>query len=230
MNRQSRRHQSGYLLLPVVITLALLASISYLLSHDSALHLAGSRGEADRLEARYVAEAGLNHANWQAQQANCTAYPSLGNQPFGNHSYSTVISPTGGSPISITASALLANGSRYSISRDAVDTFESPITHTLVLGTDPGSDVLLDKFYQNQNFGNFELQLSALLTWTRRSLLQFDLSALPGGVRLIGAELQLYQLNTLSLGGSLTAHRITRSWVEGTGQHRQPERRHLEQL
>ncbi|GHA15260.1 DNRLRE domain-containing protein [Oceanisphaera arctica] len=222
MNRnyrhRHRRHQRGYLLLPVVITLALLASISYLLSHDTALHLAGSRGEANRTEARYVAEAGLNHAFWQAQQANCTAYPSLGNQAFGSHSYSTVISPTGGSPVSITASALLADGSRYSISRDAVDTYESPITQTLVLGTDPGGDVLLDKFYQNQNFGNYELQLSGLLSWTRRSLLNFDLSALPSGVRLIGAELQLYQLNTLSLGGSLTAHRVTRSWVEGTGQ------------
>jgi type II secretory pathway pseudopilin PulG len=213
-----RHHQRGYLLLPVVITLALLASISYLLSHDSALHLAGSRGEADRLEARYVAEAGLNHAYWQAQQANCTAYPSLGNQPFGNHSYSTVINPTGGSPISITASALLANGSRYSISRDTVETYESPITHTLVLGTDPGGDALLVQSNPSQNFGDYELQVSGLLAFQRHSLLTFDLSALPSGIRLIGAELQLYQLNTLSLGGNLTAHRVTSSWVEGTSQ------------
>ncbi|WP_417616052.1 DNRLRE domain-containing protein [Oceanisphaera sp.] len=218
MSHQSRRHQRGYLLLPVVITLALLASVSYLLSHSSALHLASSRGEADRLEARYVAEAGLNHANWQAQFANCTNYPSLNNQPFGNHSYSTVISPTGGSPISITASALLDNGSRYSISRDAVDTYESPITHTLVLGEDPGADTRIDNslLNANSNFGRAELQIGALLS-TRHSLVSFGLSTLPDGIRLIGAELRLYQINTLASGGNLTAHRVSSSWVEGTG-------------
>ncbi|WP_107852715.1 DNRLRE domain-containing protein [Oceanimonas marisflavi] len=216
--RPHRRHQSGYLLLPVVITLTLLASLAYLLSHSSALHLASSRSEANTHKARYVAEAGLHHALWQTLQANCSGYPSLGNQPFGNHSYSTVISPTGGSPVSITASALLANGSRYSIRRDAVDTYETPVSQTLVLGTDPGSDVLVDQFYANQNYGNYELQVSGLPSWTRRSLLQFDLSALPGGVRLLGAELQLYQLNSLSLGGNLSAHRVTRGWVEGSGQ------------
>ncbi len=83
--------QSGYILLPVVLAITLVAVIAYLMSYESATetNIVGSELQAD--QAQYVAEAGLNHALWQIEQKSCGPYTDLTNQPLGSNSYSTTL-------------------------------------------------------------------------------------------------------------------------------------------
>ena len=66
-----RTQGAGFILLPVVLALSLIASVAYLANRDSAVGVAMVAGGTDRLRARYAAEAGLQHANHAAQQLDC---------------------------------------------------------------------------------------------------------------------------------------------------------------
>jgi hypothetical protein len=51
----------------------------------------------------------------------------------------------------------------------------------------------------------------------RRGLLQFDLSSLPHGARILSATLSVYETDTLRGSGVVGVHRVTTPWTEGSG-------------
>ena len=93
--------EKGYVLVTVVVIAFLVAAVALLINQESAISTNTAAGDLERDQARYVAEAGVQHALWQARQANCSNYTGLTNETFGDHSYSVVVSPTNGSPISL---------------------------------------------------------------------------------------------------------------------------------
>lgn len=86
--KRPQEHQ-GYILLPVMITIAVVAAIALLTSRESALEsgMVAARHEAG--QAAYVAEAGLKHALWQLGRQGCGPYSDLTSQPFGADTYTT---------------------------------------------------------------------------------------------------------------------------------------------
>jgi len=86
--------RAGFALLPVVLALSLLAATAYLMTRESAMgnELVSATQRQDR--ARYVAEAALRHATWQAQTAACTGYGDVATTNFGADSYSATVTPT----------------------------------------------------------------------------------------------------------------------------------------
>lgn len=87
--RPSRACQPGYILLPVMLAIALVATIAFLLNQEGGM---GGRRVASELEvaqAEYLAQAGLEHARWQTAQQGCGPYTDLTDQPFANGGYST---------------------------------------------------------------------------------------------------------------------------------------------
>jgi len=83
--------QTGYILLPVIVVITLVAAIALLMNTESALESNTAASELDTQQVRYVAEAGLNHAQWLMQQQGCGAYTNISNQAIANGSYSTVL-------------------------------------------------------------------------------------------------------------------------------------------
>jgi len=83
--------QRGYILLPVIVVITLVAAIALLMNTESALESNTTASELDAQQARYVVEAGVNHAMWQLQQQGCGAYTDISNQAIANGSYSTVL-------------------------------------------------------------------------------------------------------------------------------------------
>ena len=69
----SKQHQ-GFILLAVVLTLTVLAALAFMLSRQSAINAGGVVREHQPDVVRYVAEAGLSHALWQVNNANCSGY------------------------------------------------------------------------------------------------------------------------------------------------------------
>ena len=62
--------QSGYILLPVIVVITLVAAIALLMNTESALESNTAASELDAQQAQYVAEAGLNHGlSWLAPAA-----------------------------------------------------------------------------------------------------------------------------------------------------------------
>jgi Domain of unknown function (DUF5050) len=211
--------QSGFILLPVVMTLTLIAAIAYLINREGAMTVTDLGGEMQSTQAVLAAKAGINHMLWQANNANCTGYSNLAATTLGANSYSATISPNANSPVVIKATGTDAEGAAYTITRERVPVYQPYKTVTLQLGVDSGKDALIASANTTANFGATDngVLKGWLFIWLyRNQLIQFDLNnVIPASAKIVSAQLQLYQK---SGGGSgeISLHRIKQSWVEGT--------------
>ena len=214
-----RKLQNGFILLPVVMAITLVAAIAFLMSREGAMAVNALGGEMQSTQANLAAKAGMNHMLWQSTNANCTGYTNLISTGFGTNSYSATISPTSSSPVSIKATGTDANGASYTINRDQVTMYKPYETVTLQLGTDPGMDTYISSTFSTTNYGigaNSVLKEN-LFGWRyRNQLLKFDLpSSIPVDAHIVSAQLLLYQSSGNSK-GDVTVHKLTGSWIEGT--------------
>ncbi len=207
----------GYLLLPVVLVIAVVAAVAFLMSRESAVDIRAAGAAAEVDAARYVAEAGLRHALWKANAGACAGY-DLPKTAFGGHSYQVVFTPDNGSPVNVTATGTLASGAARSLQRDGIQINQTPMGLTLQPDDAAGEDTRLYEWKPTWNYGahsNFSVE-----GWSgsrSHSLIRFELNGIPPGARVTGATLELYQNTAASNGGTVIVHRMTREWIEGTG-------------
>ena len=100
MIRQAK--QTGYILLPVIVVITLVAAIALLMNTESALESNTAVSEVDAQQAQYVAEAGLNHALWLTQRQGCGPYTDLDDEPLGSDSYDSKLTTDLGSTTAVT--------------------------------------------------------------------------------------------------------------------------------
>ncbi len=217
MNPSPRTHQQGALLITVVIVLVVLAAMALNLSSSTSLDNALVANHAENTTLDYLAESGMSHVTWMlSQNTSCSGYTNLPVTPFGAGSYSATVIPTSGSPVTITAVGALANGATRNLTRDGVKVYD-PAPQTLILQPGPeGKDNSIEgkSGKTDENNGNKdELRTSSLIGDEYRTLLQFDLSAVPPTVSVQTATLELY-LRNFDLSDVVEAHRVLRDWTE----------------
>ena len=100
-----RNTQGGYLLVTIIVTLFLVATVAMLLNRDSAISANTSNAELDRARAEYVAQAAMQHALWRTQNNACMGNVTIPATAIGPDTYSALI--TGA-----------ASGTSYSLSAD----------------------------------------------------------------------------------------------------------------
>ena len=213
-----RKLQNGFILLPVVMALSLIAAIAFLMNREGAIAVNELGGEMQTTQASLAAKAGMNHMLWQSANANCSGYTNLASTGLGTNSYSATISPTSNSPVSIKVTGTDAKGASVTINRDRVTMYKPYETVTLQLGIDPGMDTYISSTFSTSNYGaseNSVLKVKIFSWLYRNQLLQFDLpSSIPVNAHIVSAQLLLYQ--TSGTAGDVSVHRVNRSWIEGT--------------
>ena len=113
MRQRTLGKQCGYILLPVVLLISLVATAAFMLNNQSVLETGVAVSSVDVARANYVAGAGMQHALWQVEQAGCGPYTDISGEAFGNHSYSATVTPNtvGGSlstfTVAVTDDALI---------------------------------------------------------------------------------------------------------------------------
>lgn len=88
----SRRFQRGYLLITVIVTLFLLATVAVLLSQDSAISANTASSELEAAKAEYAARAGRQHALWKTANNACMGDLDVPTTPLGADSYDATVS------------------------------------------------------------------------------------------------------------------------------------------
>ena len=212
------KFQNGFILLPVVMAITLVAAIAFLMNREGAMNVNQVGGEMQATQASLAAKAGMSHLLWKTNNANCTGYTNLATTNLGNSSYAATINPTSNSPVSVAVTGSDANGASYTINRDRVKVYQPYTTVTLQLGIDAGKDALIASANSSANFGGGDNSLMRILilNWYRNQLIQFDLpSSIPATAHIVSAQLQLYQ-KTGAGSGNVSAHKVNRSWTEGT--------------
>lgn len=209
----------GFVLLPVIVMIALLATVILLLSRENASSLSIARSEASVLQAAYVAEAGLAHATLQLGQNNsCTNYAHLPATPFGLHSYSATVTPDNNSPVTLSAVGNLADGSSQTLTRTNVKAFQPSTSLVLQPDSVAGKDTYIYEWQSARNFGadvNLRVENRYASSWSN-ALLEFDLSAIPASATVLSASLSLHQNAAAAAGGDFSVHRVTSTWEEGS--------------
>jgi Tfp pilus assembly protein PilX len=212
------RRPTGFLLLPVTLLLAVIGAISFVLVQDIGTASRPAGREAER--ARLLAEAGIAQATWRLNQlTTCSNYSSLPATTIGSDQYQVTVSPSSGSPVTLTATGTLGSGlsgSRVTLKRQVYKTAGSQLTYTLKTDT-AGSDAYLDATNLAKNYGGSDKLV--LQQGSDYPLLQFDLSTLPTGSRIVEAKLMLYRSDPGSFSLALRtveAYRLLEPWAAGT--------------
>ena len=208
--------QGGFVLIAIVMALAIVGAVAFLLSRAGgmAVELAGSSLEAT--QARYVAEAALEHERWRLNRSSCAAYTDLPSTAFGSHSYSATVASTNGSPVTVTGIGTLDTGATHRLRRSNVSIFGDLRTDSIRPSSDGIEDTYLaDGALSNTAFGTSPDLLVSDATGVDRSLIRFDLSNLSAAARVTSATLEL-DLEDIAFGGAGSAqvHRATRRWTE----------------
>lgn len=95
------------------------------------------------------------------------------------------------------------------------DVIETPQNQTFY--TTSGNDTYVSQLYPTTNYGSAAyMRVYGTAGMRNRSLVQFDLSAIPAYSRIESAKLRLYQENPASGLVDIGAHGIEASWTEGT--------------
>ena len=100
----------GYVLLPVMLMVAVVAAIAFMLNRSSTMDVAVMSNQAQADQHQYVAEAAINHARWSLNRANCSNYQDLTAATLGNYTYSATVSPKDGSPVLMKRQRALGSG------------------------------------------------------------------------------------------------------------------------
>lgn len=225
MIHQNRRvaNARGYLLIPVLLMLSVVAAVAYLMNVEGALNASSVRNELDRVSARYVAEAGYTEAKWHlAQNTTCMGYTDLSETTFGSSNYAVRVSPTEGSPVVLNARGSRLSGAVQVLTRQ-VTSYAAPTTRTLQPGLSGKDTYLRAGGNEDNNFGVSDVLRVNNKSAEEVSLLRFDLSSLPRNTKVISATLTLRLQGGGSLeDGRIDLHRVTRDWAEGNEDGAEP--------
>jgi len=210
----SRAQVTGFILLPVILAMTLIAAIAYLLNRDNGINaeMVSKQKIIDR--ARYAAEAGLQAANAVMQSKNCVGpYSSpVTNSSFGGASYSAYATSANGNTTSLVSTGSY-NGTTVTLKRENVYVYPdqtSANTNTYTL--QPNADSYIDNGQIDTNYG-FATVLK-IEHDKRYPLLQFDLPTFLASSLLLSATLSLYANTANNARDKVSLYRLTRSWKE----------------
>jgi hypothetical protein len=232
---QRRPRQGGYVLLSVVMTLLMAAAISYQLSRESAVNVNAAGGEAQSLQARYVAESGLAYAAARLNAGGTCSVIAAGapiTGLIGADSFSVTSTTLSTNPLTVQLVAtptLAATGTAFAPLAKRVVLYTRVEQQTTVYRAVSG--VVADTFIAKglggvsganaYNFGADRLLILDNGGKVTNILLRFDLAgALPANAKLKAAQLVLTPApgwGNTNDNSDLTLHEATRAWSEGTG-------------
>lgn len=212
----SRRQRSaGFVLLPVMLLLALVAAMAFLGHRETSLGSAVAGGVTDQDKARYAAEAGLNRTIVKMHATGCGGtYPFFLFSPvqdtaFDGGKYYAYASPLSGSPVTVTSTGTYGDASITLTRQDSPMHQATPFTITLQPAAE-GIDTYVQSGSSSNN-GNLATLLAA--SGTAFPMLQFDLSTIPAGAHVSSATLSAYATSG-SGSDQVALYRSTRSWTE----------------
>ncbi len=224
------KFNKGIILLPVVFTLTILATVAYLLSYEGAINAGNVNREQQQNTALYVAQAGYNHAVWQLKNNNCTGYTDIPATSFAQYRYLATFTDalgatvTAGSPVNIKIDVKrpLVDKVIYSINRYQVKLYKSSASsQELILQPDgaDGKDTWITFESPTNNYGaTSQMTISTAGNNRKYFLSKFDVSAVPSGSQIISAKLALYhEYISVNSGDEFSLYSMQQAWDEGSG-------------
>ena len=156
------RVRHGYILMPIVIAVALIATLAFLLSRESTQEINQLGNEIESARGEYLLRAGLQHALQETARQGCGPYTDMTNVSMDADSYSSVLSASVGT------------------------------LTTYTVDVDQDTHIKQDKPTENKGIdGSIHIQ-SDFEGKTEIALLRYDLSGLPANAPILSATAWFY--------------------------------------
>jgi uncharacterized repeat protein (TIGR01451 family) len=211
--------QKGFVLLPVVVGLVLMASVAYLLTRESTMNVEINSNEMKMADTKNVAEAGIRYAMQDLDSRGCSGYPTN----FGSVNLDASRSFTVGQD---TKQATTNNGDTvYLTSEATIGTTKASLDNTATVYGDsqqqttpaigPSADTYLDLKFPAYNASadpTMSLIEKASGGLNSRPILKFDLASVPQGSRIVSASLQIYANTVPAVAPNVNLHKISTKW------------------
>jgi hypothetical protein len=216
----------GFILLPVVFTLTILAAVAYLLSREGAINAGNVNREQQQDTALYIAQAGYNRAIWHLKRQDCTGYTDIATTSFGDHSYKVTFTDatgatlTAGSPVNIKVKGTHASGVSYTINRYQIKFYGPQITMPpLHPDATEGIDTWVTANQPTNNYGQTNILAISGDASLKYFLAKFDVSSIPSGSKIISAKLEMHlnYMDSEDSAGIFSIYAMLEDWAEGTG-------------
>jgi Tfp pilus assembly protein PilX len=211
LRRTLPARQRGVALLAVSLLLVVVGALAFMMNRQAAMAANTVNSQYDAERARYLAEAGLNVAEWRDQQVSCkksdTLVPPTRIDSRGTFSSSI---NNGEKTLDINATGGTDAGASVALSRKKV-VAHTNVTTTDTLASDKGHDTFItDGVPTSQNALNY-LELTQ---GSSNVLIEIDTPGEWDKAVIVKAELTmtLYQSNSTQPGQSVSVHRVTRGW------------------
>jgi hypothetical protein len=141
----------GFMLLPIIMLLAVLAGVALLISREGAINTGSVIRDHQPAESKYVADAAMAIAQKELRQdTDCAGYTVTGSGTFNGYAYTTSINPTNGSPVTLTVDVDLGGGTTRSFSREIIMYDGSTQEYT----TNPFQDTYINSAEKNRNYNS----------------------------------------------------------------------------
>ena len=196
--------------MPVVLGLVVLALAVLSLSRQGGSLSSAARDVEERAQLDNLLEAARVHANWELDSRECGGYSPVSTNLSGS-SYGATFNTSSGSPVNLTLSATLPNGTTQTrqltqhVSYGAVTTEQIDVTKA----------ARIDEANPDLNFETAAiLQVGDTSNKKNRSLIQINLSTLPTGVRITEAWLRLEVSRVGQTGSQIQVLRVIEPWNE----------------
>ncbi len=119
------------------------------------------------------------------------------------------------SPVTVLATGTLANGVTRTLSRPLTAAYQPPVIHTFSPDPAESEDAEIWDQQPNNNYGDSgETWVSSGSNDTTRSLLRFNMGAIPSGAKILEATLSLERQSGSGADQPVSAHRIANPWSE----------------
>ncbi len=200
----------GFAILPVVLGMIILALAVLALSRQGGSLSNVAQTVADQTQLDNLLDAARVHADWELDSRQCGGYMSVA-AGLGSSSYSAAFSDNHGSPVDLTLSATLPDGTTQTRQLTQHAAFDVANTVQIVVS----KAARVDENNAGSNYGNqHDLLIGDTATKKNRSLLQIDLASVPTGVRITRAWLRLKVENVGQIGSQMEVLRVIEPWQE----------------
>lgn len=203
--------QRGVLLLPVALTLAVVAALAYTMTREGGMNVSAVDAQYDIEVARYLAASGMQVAKWRGSVDDCdddeAGYGTL-RLPGGSVTVSSAKENKGILTVSLTATTERKSVMALTRAMQMID-LDNPKAATIIGPGDADTTIVKG--------GSASLANADTLTATEDSahpLVLFKLTPELDRASIIQADLKLTKKsgNASQPGRLLSAHRITREW------------------
>ena len=184
------RRERGYLLMSVIVALFILSAVTLMMSEESVMESRMIHNETENIQLRYLAEAGMQHAEWNLQQQGCGPFSDLASQSLGGGSYSATITPNNVGGI--------------------ITTYRIPVT----------DDAFIDKNNSTQNNGSaaqLDAYWTLFPSADKRALYRFDIASagIPAGATISSAVFKVFVIDPHT-SATVKAYQVTADWNEAS--------------